>query len=165
MSTLDRIRLSGFKSIATMDLELRPLNVLIGANGAGKSNLIQAFALLNAMVEGRLQTFVARAGGAHTLLHFGRKTTDRIAIGLAFGPNGYEATLAAAADDTLFFSGEQCTFHDRARYPTLHVVDLGSGHRESWPACYAVLQPRLRYSWRPSRYRWSTNSRLMRSWW
>jgi predicted ATPase len=38
---LDRIELSGFKSIRQMDLELSRLNVL-GANGAGKSNLISA---------------------------------------------------------------------------------------------------------------------------
>ena len=47
--------LKGFKSIREMDLELRPLNVLIGANGAGKSNLISFFRMLNEMTGGRLQ--------------------------------------------------------------------------------------------------------------
>jgi predicted ATPase len=40
MGTLKRIQLKGFRSIKEMDLELRSLNVLIGANGSGKSNLI-----------------------------------------------------------------------------------------------------------------------------
>ncbi|HEX3049263.1 MAG TPA: AAA family ATPase, partial [Aggregatilineaceae bacterium] len=75
MGSLDRIKISGFKSIRELDLELRPLNVLIGANGAGKSNFIQLFSLLNALVDERLQNFVARAGGATNLLYFGRKTT------------------------------------------------------------------------------------------
>ena len=33
MFALKRVRLHGFKSIETLDLELRSLNVLIGANG------------------------------------------------------------------------------------------------------------------------------------
>ena len=40
MPKLKRIEIKGFRSIKNMMLELRPLNVLIGANGAGKSNLM-----------------------------------------------------------------------------------------------------------------------------
>jgi len=38
--------LSGFKSIRAMDLELRPAERLIGANGAGKTNLVSFFEML-----------------------------------------------------------------------------------------------------------------------
>ena len=68
---LRRVVLSGFKSIKSMDLELRPLNVLIGANGAGKSNLISFFKLLNEMMAGRLQLHIGTTGRAQSLLHFG----------------------------------------------------------------------------------------------
>lgn len=34
---INRIKIENFKSIQVMDVELRPINVLIGANGAGKS--------------------------------------------------------------------------------------------------------------------------------
>jgi predicted ATPase len=47
MVKLNRLHLKGFKSIRDQELELRPLNVLIGANGAGKSNLISFFKMLN----------------------------------------------------------------------------------------------------------------------
>ena len=40
MPKLKKIEIKGFRSIQEMMLELRPLNVLIGANGAGKSNLL-----------------------------------------------------------------------------------------------------------------------------
>ena len=53
MAKLKRLVLKGFKSIKEMDLELRPLNVLIGANGAGKSNLVSFFKMLNEMMAGR----------------------------------------------------------------------------------------------------------------
>jgi AAA15 family ATPase/GTPase len=37
--SLDSITIKGFKSIAAIeDLRLRPINILIGANGSGKSN-------------------------------------------------------------------------------------------------------------------------------
>jgi predicted ATPase len=72
---LDRIQIDGFKSIREADLSLRALNVLIGANGAGKSNLMGAFGLLRQLVEAKLQVAVARAGGASTLLHRGPKVS------------------------------------------------------------------------------------------
>ena len=40
---LSRIVIKGFKSIKYCDLELSNLNVLIGSNGAGKSNFISVF--------------------------------------------------------------------------------------------------------------------------
>ena len=46
MPKLKNITIRGFRSIKEMTLELRPLNVLIGANGAGKSNLIAFFKLV-----------------------------------------------------------------------------------------------------------------------
>jgi predicted ATPase len=54
--------LNGFKSIKEMDLELRPLNVQICANGAGKSNLVSFFKMLNEMMGGRLQPYVGTTG-------------------------------------------------------------------------------------------------------
>jgi predicted ATPase len=57
---LDRIELAGFKSIREMNLELSRLNVLIGANGAGKSNLISFFKLFNHLMSNNLQQHIAR---------------------------------------------------------------------------------------------------------
>lgn len=84
MNSLRRIKLKGFKSIKEMDLELRPLNVLVGVNGAGKSNLIAFFKMLNEMMGGRLQSYVAKSGRAQTLLHFGSKITHQIESELEF---------------------------------------------------------------------------------
>jgi len=61
---LDFITVKGFKSIASLRLDLRPINVLIGANGSGKSNFISVFSFLHEISEGRLQDYVRRAGGA-----------------------------------------------------------------------------------------------------
>ncbi len=72
---LTRLALRGFKSIRECDLELKELNVLIGPHGAGKSNFISFFHLIQQMLAGNLQLFVGRQGGPDVLLHFGRKRT------------------------------------------------------------------------------------------
>jgi len=128
---LDRIEVEGFKSIQHLNLELRPLNVLIGANGSGKSNFISLFDLLNQMVEGKFQLLVPQAGGANTFLYFGQKVTDQIKVHLTFGQNAYRCVLVPTADDSLIFADETCYFHDHVRYPHTYEVSLGVGHKES----------------------------------
>ena len=40
---MDRIEIKGYKSIKELDLELAPLNILIGSNGSGKSIFLSFF--------------------------------------------------------------------------------------------------------------------------
>ena len=71
LAKLTRIGVGGFKSIKNLQpLDLRPVNILIGSNGAGKSNLISFLNLLRAIADGVLQEFVGRAGGGETLLYY-----------------------------------------------------------------------------------------------
>jgi predicted ATPase len=75
------ITIEGFKSIRSIeDLYLRPINLLIGSNGSGKSNFLEAFILLGAANSGELDSYVVRYGGADKLLHFGSKVTQKIYI-------------------------------------------------------------------------------------
>ena len=67
MTALSAITIKGFKSISSVKgLPIRPINVLIGANGSGKSNFLGVFKLLQAIRQSLagLQNYVARAGGA-----------------------------------------------------------------------------------------------------
>ena len=100
---LDWIAVEGFRSIARVkQLPLRPINVLIGANGSGKSNLIQVFALLRAWHLRKLDEYVERSGGANRNLHFGSKVTAALRISLRFS-NGqpYDLELKPTEDDRL----------------------------------------------------------------
>lgn len=119
---LERILLHGYKSIREADIGLRPVNVLIGANGAGKSNFISLFQFMNRVVNQGMQTYVAQAGGADQLLHYGRKTSEQLHIELWFAryqnlANGYECTFLPTDDDLLVFEEEVVYFHDRENYP------------------------------------------------
>ena len=134
MNRLQRLTLNGFKSIKAMDLELRPLNILIGANGAGKSNLISFFKMLNEMMAGRFQQYIGISGRAQSLLHFGPKITPQIEAKLEFevenGVDIYNLRLLHAAVDTLIFADETLSFLQTGRtYP--RTDQLGAGHQET----------------------------------
>lgn len=127
---LDRITIAGYKSIREQTIELRELNVLIGANGAGKSNLIGTFRLLHELVAGQLAVAVARQGGANRLLHLGRRVTGALRVRLEFGPNAYQLVLEPTVEDSLFFQEETATFQGHG-YPRPYAERLGVGHREA----------------------------------
>ena len=134
MSQLTKIKISGFRSIKEMTLVIRPLNVLIGANGAGKSNLIAFFKLMNELMAGRLQQHIGATGRAVANLHFGPKVTPQLEAELEFevenGTDTYQIRLFHAAGDSLVFAEENLSFHQPG-YATPKVLSLGAGHQEA----------------------------------
>jgi predicted ATPase len=133
---LDYVAIGGFRSIgAARQVALRPINLLVGANGSGKSNFVAAFQFLNSIVEGKLQDYVRRSGGADKILYFGAQNTRSITLSLSFDGevNKYEVSLGVTEDDSLYLSKEIIYFWDRARYPKRYNVNLSpsSGGREA----------------------------------
>ncbi len=131
MSSVSSLTVTGYKSIRELkDFELNDLNVLIGANGAGKSNFISLFRLLNEMYEQNLQIYVQAQGGPDALLHFGRETTDKLHAEFYFSRNAYKFDLVPTSDNRLIFKKEVSWFGD-VYFPTKHSAILGTGHEES----------------------------------
>ena len=103
---VERIIIRGFKSVRDAEIEIAPINILIGANGSGKSNFIGAFDFLQKLRSGLLHDTVRKYGGADNFLHFGSKHTPEMSFGIWFEQdnnpllNGYEITLAADARDS-----------------------------------------------------------------
>ncbi|OAV66907.1 putative ATPase [Bacteroidales bacterium Barb6XT] len=81
---MDYIEIKGYKSIKELHLDLKPINILIGANGAGKSNFISFFEFLKKAYDQQMQRFVAINGGINKFLHNGRKETDSLTCKLSF---------------------------------------------------------------------------------
>ncbi|MDB6064165.1 MAG: putative ATPase [Pedosphaera sp.] len=131
--TLEEISLSGYKSIRELkDFPLRSgLNVLIGANGSGKTNFIRFFELLGHLMDPNkgLQNYVAARGRADAFLFRGMKVTPEFTARLKFGKNQYNFTLKGADDRSLFFAHESAPF-DGPLYGAIQN-DQGSGHKES----------------------------------
>lgn len=120
MPALDWITVKGFKSIASLEkLRIRPINVLIGANGSGKSNFLEAFSFLQILRSRGLRNYVMRSGGADKILHFGSKETPSATFHVSFEDeiNQYEIELTADDDDGLFPSSESAYFWDKKKYP------------------------------------------------
>ena len=119
------------------NFELRRLNVLIGANGAGKSNFISLFRMLAEMPDERLQFYVRSEDGPDALLFGGRKRTPQIEVELYFGKNEYHFSLAPVGNQ-LVFSTEAASFdggyagvrrslgnaHTEARIPKLYDDEI-----------------------------------------
>ncbi len=131
-SSIDKITLNGFKSIRSLeDFRLRDLNVLIGANGAGKSNFVSFFRLLREAIEGRLSVFVAKKGGADDHLFMGPKITEQIHAHLHFGLNGYEFFLEPTSENTFVFSDERILYDGDPPRTWPVNRSIGGGHKES----------------------------------
>ena len=135
--TLQRLSLSGFKTVRQLDgLELGMMNLLIGPNGAGKSNLISFFRMLSRMMmpPGGLQLFVAKAGGASTLLHNGPGITQGLAAHLRFrageSSHVFSFILSHTAQDALVFEAEQLTLRTERPSDPL-ILPIQMGHREA----------------------------------
>lgn len=63
MATFERIHVEGFRRLHDAELQLKPLNVLIGANGSGKTSFLDVFTLLAASAAGGLQETINDLGG------------------------------------------------------------------------------------------------------
>jgi predicted ATPase len=134
VTQLTSLRLAGWKSIRDAEIEFLPLNVLIGANGAGKSNLVGFFKLMNEMMAGRFQEHVGTTGGAESLLHYGSKRTQVIDARFRFtaegGENSYGIRWVPIAGNSLLFSVETLGPKNWDIAESFHPK-LGQGHRES----------------------------------
>src|SRR5258706_9061810 len=117
MPRISKLRVSGFRSIKSTELELDRLNVVVGANGSGKSNLIGVFRFLDQIISERLQLYVAEHGGSDRILHHGQKTTNKLEMRFDFGVNAYSLGLIPAVGDTLVFSHETI-YYQGAAYAT-----------------------------------------------
>lgn len=135
MRYLEEITIIGYKSIRELKaFQLSSgLNVLIGANGSGKTNFIRFFELLGQMMtsppDRGLQNYISARGRADAFLFQGMKTTQELQAHLKFGLNEYKFTLRAADDRSLFFAQESAPFEGYWYERTEN--DQGSGHNES----------------------------------
>ena len=132
-SRLKEIKISGYKSLGTdtqpISLKMDTLNIIIGANGAGKSNFISFFQMLANMMTGALQIYVGKNGTSESLLQFGSKRTKMISASLVFEnkifTDTYEFSLVKAVNDTLIFAEEIIS-------DGKNTFELSSGQKESF---------------------------------
>ena len=115
---IDRIQIENFKSIRSLSLSLNSINVLIGGNGAGKSNFIQFFYLLRVFQQNQLKQYIATRGYADSFLHHGRRRSHYIEGGIDIGiHNSYHFRLIPNDNDLLMFQWEDAGFRKSSDVP------------------------------------------------
>lgn len=154
---IQSITIRGYKSFREIEeFQLRNLNIIVGANGAGKSNFLSFFKFASALAQGNLQTYVQAQGGPDALLYGTRKTTSHLDMCIAFQPGinsdqfmpftqpaqlnlrlkfqsnrniqpTYAATLIPTVDNRLIFSHEKTQINSC----TAEFGNMGEGHSES----------------------------------
>lgn len=130
---IQSIHIKNFKSIKDSGVvELKNINVLIGGNGVGKSNLISYFKFLNKLYEQQLQFYIAQNGRADNFMFFGRKNSEFLGGNIIFDNdwhNGYEFVLRPDQGGNLIFEVEYSTYS----HPNLNRtrIDVGMGSSES----------------------------------
>ena len=72
MNQFTSLSIKGFRRLQSIDLEMRSLMVVIGANGSGKTSLLDALSVLSASARGQLQETLQRKGGLQQVLTRGK---------------------------------------------------------------------------------------------
>lgn len=110
---IDKIRIEGYKSFRDVSITFGKINILVGGNGVGKSNLISYFKLLHQIVSKNLRNYTSKEG-AENLLYFGRKTTEKVKSFVMFRSgeyrNAYGFDLFANNDNSFYFATEHISF-------------------------------------------------------
>lgn len=132
---INEIQIENFKSIRKLKLPLKQINILIGANGAGKSNFISYFKLLDSIYHRNFQNYIAEYAGAENILYFGLKQSDYLSSKIEFNRiNRYCFKLRPNNEGNLFFETEETQFnreHGSYGFSGWDNEVLGNGYNES----------------------------------
>ncbi len=133
MERLEKIKIKGFKSIRDQELDVMPINMLIGSNGSGKSNFIDAFTFLHEIAQGNLRRYVKIHGGAERLIHFGSKETETIKLKVWFNNSvdQYEIALQPTTTDELVPVDETAYYWKKSTYDNPYRESLLSSGSEA----------------------------------
>jgi hypothetical protein len=143
---LTRVVLRNYKSIGYCDVRLNPLTYLVGANGSGKSNFLDALHLVRDALAGSLDNALSERGGLNEVRRRSSAHPTNFGIRLEFalsnGPAGHYAfNIGALAGRGYEVQFEECVLGGgrqgsvlpyRARQPqSQQRGDLSSGNRRS----------------------------------
>lgn len=150
---LTRVVLRNYKSIAACDVRLGPLTYLVGANGAGKSNFLDALHLVRDALTGSLDSALSERGGLSAVRRLssgrrGRPTNFgiRLEFRLRSGQPGYYAfNVGALSGRGYEVQKEECVLEGVGEGPFYTFFKLERGElKDSSEATFpAVTSDRL----------------------
>jgi predicted ATPase len=153
MSAFKKIRIRGFRRLHDVELKLNPLNVMIGANGCGKTSLLDVFTLLAASASGRLRASMSDAGGFESnLTNLDHDRPKQLKIDIAMSvpeQNPIEYQLELASQGVGFEIRRENVFQNQENLQTMKYITSSFGKVDYYDT---ELQKKLEY------LGWSFNS-------
>lgn len=87
------LRVANYRSIRALSLPLKKANLIVGANGCGKTNLYRSIALLRHAADGRLAEGLLEEGGMPSALWAGDRREGPVRIKLGVTVDSFEYDL------------------------------------------------------------------------
>ena len=148
---ISRVRLKNYKSIAECDVRLGPLTILIGPNGTGKSNFLDALAFLARAVATTPYEAIEERGGLGEVLRRVPGPADKLQIAIEFNVPGrggqrgtyeFEIARALGPNDLRFeVTRERCTLLYQGDEGEGFSAERGVIHSTWMPDREAIIQP------------------------
>lgn len=80
MTTLDHLRICGYRRLLDVELAMKPFSVLIGTNGAGKTSFLEVLSLLAASCNAQMSSRISELGGIGDVLTRDQSTAIELDI-------------------------------------------------------------------------------------
>lgn len=122
------LTIRGFRRLAEIDLELRPLTVIIGANGVGKSSFLDVLSLVANSAQGKLNGTISEMSGLPAILTFDRAT--EVGFGISMTVPGHlplDYSLVLRPQGTAYVIAQETLSQSRPGFPNpfLHIDSRG----------------------------------------
>ena len=122
--SIEKIKITGFRRLFSVELPMRPFMVLIGANGVGKTSFIDVLSLLSSSASGNLNSTLSQWGGAANILTRGKTQDISFTVDMTVPDNNplqYELQITPTDAGGYTISKETLS-QDKGKYaPFLHI--------------------------------------------
>lgn len=128
MKKLNHLRVRGFRRLFDIDIELRDMMVMIGANGVGKTSILDAVSLLSASASGHLNSGLSALGGIGSLLTRGAANEVAFDVSMeVLGHNPLNYSIALQPSGAGYQIAREELNQDRGiQQPFKHITATGT---------------------------------------
>jgi predicted ATPase len=139
-----QLTVKGFRRLLDIDIPLRPLTVMIGVNGVGKSSILEVLSLLSSSAEGKLRERIMSMGGLSSMMTLGQ--AERLTLGTKMDVPGYnplEYELNLSLRGPAYFIERELMFQHHVGHdqPFKHIDSASEAIRYYDPDSRGLTQP------------------------
>jgi predicted ATPase len=143
---ITKIKVSNFKSFDELEIDLRPLNVVVGGNASGKSNFLEIFRFLRAIGDHGLENAISLQGGMEYLANLQIGALRSVSLEIA-AETPHLGRLLDKATYTLRLqasrAGSGYEVEENALRVGVHLFNSGSPFQQVLGIALLDMDPRL----------------------